>query len=176
LSHVALADMTIHDEPEIAIDMRNVFSRSPWQESAAWAGLSAHTQRAALGTLDQLGFAVALSFLMRRRDGTVLGIECPFDSVFGETVTKHGAAMVEDDAIGLTFGWAQTASDHLPEKSHFLRGSGQDDAADRAAVEAFGEHHAVGDDLGLTRRQAPKDCLAVALRGRTVDVRHGHRP
>src|SRR5262249_10423961 len=57
----------------------------------------------------------------------------------------------------------QTATDHLTKQPHLPRWAREDDAADVGAVEALGEHHAVGDDLGLAGREPRQDGLALVL-------------
>jgi hypothetical protein len=49
------------------------------------------------------------------RRSLVVWAEGPLDLVLGQAVAMHGAAMVKDDCVGLTFVRPQRASDHLPK-------------------------------------------------------------
>ena len=75
----------------------------------------------------------------------------------------HSAAVIDQDEIGLAWRRSQSASCHLPEQTDLFGRSSKNDAADRRQVEAFGQDHAVTDDLGLAGRQPGKDCIALAF-------------
>src|SRR5262249_47797796 len=103
--------------------------------------------------------------LVCRSLGTLVGIERPLDMVFRQTMAEDGAAVVEDHAIGLAVGWTQTASDHLPEQAHLLRWSGQDDATNIGTIKPRGQHHAIGDDFGLSALE-PRQYRVARIRWR----------
>ena len=111
---------------------------------------------------------------MRWALGAPIGIERPLDAILGEAVTEHGAGMIEDDRVGLAIGRAQHAADHLAIEPHLLGRPRQDAAADLGHVPAFGQHHAIGDDLDLAGRQARQRRIALGLRRGAVDVLGAH--
>ena len=59
----------------------------------------------------------------------LIGIERPFDAVLGESVPEHGAAVIENNCIGLIGNGRRTRPDHLPIQTHLFGGPRQDAAA-----------------------------------------------
>src|SRR5262245_12896497 len=82
----------------------------------------------------------------------------------------HGTAMVEDDAIRFALSRTKTTADHLPEQAHLFGGAGEDDAARLGHVPAFGEHHAVRDDLNLATFEPGEDLVALVFRRGAVEM------
>jgi hypothetical protein len=60
-------------------------------------------------------FLAGLALLVRRGCGAAVDIERPLDAIFGQTVTEHGAGVVEDHGVGFVIGGTQHAANHLPE-------------------------------------------------------------
>ena len=77
-------------------------------------------------------------------------------------------------ASRLAFGRPQHAADHLAIQAHLFRWPGQNAAADLGHVPAFGQHHAVGDDLDLAGGEAGERRVALMLGRAAVDVFTAH--
>jgi hypothetical protein len=107
---------------------------------------------------------------MGRILGAVIRIERPLNEILGEAETVCGAGMIEDNAIRLARGRAQSASDHLPVEAQLLGGPRQNQAAERWHIPAFGQHHAVRDNLDFARRQLRQRCVALVHRRGAIDV------
>src|SRR5215469_482329 len=90
--------------------------------------------------------------------------------VLGQTMAEHGAAVIEDDRVGLAVSRTQHTTDHLPEQTQLPGRSCQDAAADRRAVPALDQHRAIRDDLGLAGCQPHKDRLALSRRCLPVEM------
>src|SRR5262249_19146040 len=118
--------LAVLDKPEIAVEVCDVLGGPFRHEAASRTWLTTNGQRAALGAFDQLALASALPLLMLGRRGAQIWIKGPVHTVLWQAVTEYSAGMIEDDDIGLAFGWPQTASDHLAIESHLLRGTSKD--------------------------------------------------
>src|SRR5262249_728985 len=101
------------NEPELAVTDVHVTRWPLGQEATVRAGLAGKAQRAALAAFQQLGAVPRQSCRMCRARWMAFGIERPFDLIFGKSVHEDGARMIEDDAVGLTIGRTQPASNHL---------------------------------------------------------------
>src|SRR5262249_45008272 len=112
---------TTLDESEFAIGDEHVARRALRQESAIRAWFSAEPQRAALAALEQLAGLVRLPCDVSRAGCLALWIQRPRHPVFGQSVMEDGAAVIENDSIGLAVSRTQAASDHLAEQAHFFR-------------------------------------------------------
>src|SRR5262249_20840408 len=165
---------TALDESEFAIGNEHAARRALRQETAGWTGLAAESQRAALAAFEQHGRTTLEPRLMRWGLSTPIGIQRPFDMVFRRTMAEDGAAVIEDDAIGLAVGRTQTASDHLAIQPHLLGRPSQDDAANIGAIETFGKYHAVGDDLDLAALDPSQYRVALLARRRAVEMLGAH--
>src|SRR5215472_6168436 len=55
---------------------------------------------------------------MRRAFRPAFRIESPFDAILGQPVLEHGAAVVEDDGVGLALRRTQYTTDHLAVEAH----------------------------------------------------------
>ena len=76
-------------------------------------------------------------------------IERPRDPILGQPMREHRTAVIEDDRVRLALGRPQHTTNHLPEQPHLARRAREDAAADLRHVPAFGQNHAVGNELGL---------------------------
>ena len=101
--------------------------------------------------------------LMRRTLGAAIRIERPVNSILNEAVPEDGAAVIEDDGVGLAFGRTQYPADHLAIEPHLLRRSRQDAATDLRHIPAFGEHHAVGNEFDLAGCQSRERRVALGF-------------
>jgi hypothetical protein len=52
---------------------------------------------------------------MRRRDGLLIRTQRPLDVILWQSVSEHGAGMIEDHAIRFAVRRTQAATDHLAE-------------------------------------------------------------
>src|SRR5512134_3066153 len=111
------------------------------------------------GAERQLGRAFRADLVGDRTRFGVLVLETGLH--LDRAVPLRRAGEVEDDAVGLDdagkplgIDLAQTAADRLDEGALVQHRPEDDDAADRLAVEALGQHHAVGEHLRLTGIEA----------------------
>src|SRR5262249_18246274 len=154
---------TTLDKSEFAIGDKYAVRWPVRQKSAARTRLAAETKRAALAAFEQRRRTTLKPCVMRWGLSTLVGIERPFDMVFRQTMMEDGAAVIEDDAIGLAVCRTQTASDHLAIEPHFLGRPSQDDAANIGAIKALGQHHAVADNLSLAAFEPCQYRVALVL-------------
>src|SRR5262249_22120803 len=157
------------DKPKLAVlevDGSRAWLRLP---AASTARRGDH-HRLAGRTFTKLRRLATLPLLLRGSDRTSIDGERPFDAILGEAVAVHGAAMVENHCVGLALIRPQHSADHLAVKSHLLGGPRQNAATHGGHVPAFGEHHAIGDDLGLTGRESIQNGLALANRCCSIQV------
>src|SRR5262249_54941194 len=157
------------DEPEFAlleVDGSCAWLRLP---SAGIARRGDH-HRLAGRTLMQLRCLATVALNLRRVDCAPVDGERPLDMILGQAVAIDGTAVIENDRGGLAISRPQHSADHLAVKSHLLGGPRQNAATHGGHVPAFGEHHAIGDDLGLAGRESIQDGLALANRCCSVQV------
>src|SRR5262249_12643886 len=157
------------DKPELAgleVNASRAWLRLP---AASTARRGDH-HRLAGRTFTKLRRLATLTLLLRGSDRTSIDGERPFDAILGEAVAVHGAAMVENHCIGLALIRPQHSADHLAVKSHLLVGPRQNAATHGGHVPALGQHHAVGDDLGLAGCEPRQDRLTLSDRCDSVQV------
>jgi hypothetical protein len=78
------------------------------------AGFASGAHGAALRALNKPRVAAGKASGVRRAYGELVRAQCPCDWVLNKTVSEYGAAMVEDDGVGLARCRAQNPPDHLP--------------------------------------------------------------
>ena len=106
---------------------------------------------------------------MRRSLGFGVRVEAPDHRIFDEAVLKHGPGVVEDGASVCLVPGGLLAG-HLPIEADALGWPCQRAAANVGLVPAFGEHHAIHDDLDFASGQLGENFVALGLGRLAVDV------
>jgi hypothetical protein len=162
------------DERQMALTEDDGVGPRLWQKTAVLAGFTGRAQRAALAAFDQTRKFLLIALSVCRVLSTLGDIQGPFDSILKQPMAKNGAAVVDQDQIGLARCYPQPAPSHLPKQTDLLGWSSEDDATDGREVEALGQHHTVADELGLAGRQTGENSVAFGLRRCAIDVFGAH--
>jgi hypothetical protein len=143
---------------------------------SASAHLAAFAQSTALTAIEQRRTAECLGLpgFVVRAPGAEIRAQEPINSVFRQAMAEHCTAVIEDDCINFARCRPQHAADHLAEQAHLLRGSRQDAAADLGHIPAFGQYHAIADNVDLAGCEARQGRVAFVLGRSAVDVLGPH--
>lgn len=95
--------------------------------------------------------------------GAAIRIQCPINPIFGKTVPKDGAGMIEDDGVGLAFGGTQYSPDHLAIEAHLLCRPRQNAATDFGRIPAFSQHQIICNEFDFTVCQPLERYIALQL-------------
>lgn len=142
--------------------------------TALWADPAAREDEGALGTREHLLICRGSGLVCWLLHQGALTIQGPVPLIVGESMPMHATGMIEHQAVGFAFGWAQTSAYHLQVEHQRFGGPGKHHTGELRQIESITGELAVCKNLRLPSPESLEGRVPHLLRRIGIYVLRGN--